>query len=77
MIIKMLTRYAGPLGNKEPGQLVELPDKEAEQLIKEGYAVKIEEKAKPVDNKPEVDNKPKKGEKEKATNKEAEKREKR
>lgn len=43
MKIKMITLAAGPNGNLEPGQEVDVPVEFAQQLIEGGYAVEIEE----------------------------------
>lgn len=41
MRIKMLTIQAGPNGTREAGQVVDVPDEEARQLIAGGYAVEF------------------------------------
>jgi hypothetical protein len=38
MLITMRTTYAGPRGNGRPGDVLNLPDEEAQQLIDGGYA---------------------------------------
>ena len=43
MVIKLLTRAAGPEGNYPPGSIVSYDEKEAAKLIKGGYAVAIDE----------------------------------
>ena len=45
MQIRMLTLQAGPNGVRQAGQLYEVPDAEAQDLIAGGYAVEV--KAKP------------------------------
>lgn len=39
MLVKLVTRYAGPGGNFEPGAVVSLGLAEAQMLIAGGYAV--------------------------------------
>lgn len=41
MRIKMITIQAGPEGTREPGQVIDVPDAEARQLIEGGYAVEF------------------------------------
>lgn len=45
MRIKMLTLDAGPGGVRRPGQVYEVPDKEAQELINGGFAEKVERAA--------------------------------
>ena len=42
MIIKLLTRMAGPAGNYPAGSVVELPADEAAGLITGGYAMAMD-----------------------------------
>jgi len=41
MRIRMITLACGPNGNWNPGQVVEVPDAEGQQLVKGGYAVAL------------------------------------
>jgi hypothetical protein len=41
MRIKMLTLMAGPDEVRKPGQIVDVPDKEAKSLVDGGYAVAV------------------------------------
>lgn len=41
MTVKLKTRMAGPAGNYPAGAIVDLPDKQAAQLIEGGYAVRV------------------------------------
>lgn len=47
MKITMLTLQAGPSGVRKPGITYSVPDAEAQELIKGGYAVKAETAAAP------------------------------
>lgn len=42
MKIRLLTILAGPNGNHSPGDVLDLPAKEARELVDGGYAVAIE-----------------------------------
>ncbi len=46
MRIKMVVGMAGPLGTREPGQVIEVSKEEAERLIAAGFAVPAENKGK-------------------------------
>ena len=45
MVIKLLTRAAGPEGNYSPGSVVD--DKNGKQLIESGYAISLEPEEEP------------------------------
>jgi hypothetical protein len=64
--VKMLTLSAGPNGVIPVGQIVEVDDKEAKELVEGGYAEAVEEpnhqeEEKPADEQPEEEEKPKRG----------------
>lgn len=43
--VKLLNLYASPRGTFPAQSVVDLPDKEADQLVKEGYAVHVSRQA--------------------------------
>ena len=57
MKIEMKTVYAGPKGNYKPGQVVDLKDPEAKDLIEGGYAVPHIAPQKAADEKAKADKK--------------------
>jgi hypothetical protein len=66
MWIKLRTLMAGPGGVIQPGSVVNLPDKQAQELVNSGQAEQVEKPAQLPLPLPEV-----KGKKEKATSKQA------
>ena len=57
MKIEMKTVYAGPNGNYKPGQVVDMEDQQAKDLIKGGYAVPYVDPQKAADEKAKADKK--------------------
>lgn len=53
MKIKMRTLSCGPDGTMHPDKVYEVAKKDAEELIKGGFAVAVDEDKKPEDKKPE------------------------
>jgi hypothetical protein len=45
MRVKLRTIYASPQFTADAGAVIELPDKEGDELVLRGYAVEIQEKA--------------------------------
>ncbi|MFA5423835.1 MAG: hypothetical protein WC374_08265 [Phycisphaerae bacterium] len=43
MIVRMRTTYASPTGNCKAGDTIDLPDAEAQKLLKAGYAEPVKE----------------------------------
>ncbi|MFW6091297.1 MAG: hypothetical protein ACODAF_05430, partial [Actinomycetota bacterium] len=52
MRIKMKQLYAGPWGSAQPEQVVDRPAAEARRLIANGYAVAVDEPARPARKRP-------------------------
>lgn len=46
MKVEMLTISCGPKGNHHPGQIIDVPEAEAKDLIKGGHAKAVPEPAK-------------------------------
>lgn len=58
MVIKLLTRAAGPGGNYSPGSVID--DKNGKQLVDGGYAISLEPKEEPKEEPKKEVKKPKK-----------------
>jgi hypothetical protein len=43
MIVRMRTNYAGPLGTCKAGNVIDLPNNEAKNLLTAGYAEPVKE----------------------------------
>lgn len=40
--VRLLTRYAGPMGNYAPGMVIALPSAEADALVENGFAIMVD-----------------------------------
>lgn len=45
MLVKMISRFAGENGTANPGELIEVPEKQANELISGGFAVPVKQAA--------------------------------
>ena len=43
MLVKMISRFAGENGTANPGELINLPEKQANDLIAGGFAVPVKQ----------------------------------